>query len=95
MGAASELVALKLIEASNARADKMGYDPAAGASAEVPADNVQRDTIGLYPLVALLRPVALRFQFHFEGTRGTNRLDKVCCKAHIRIRDSALMSITL
>lgn len=33
---------------------------------------------GLYPLQALIRPVALRFKYHFEGTRQTNRLDKVC-----------------
>ncbi|KAH8120467.1 TIP-1 family-domain-containing protein [Phellopilus nigrolimitatus] len=31
---------------------------------------------GLYPLQALIRPVALRFKYHFEGTRQTNRLDK-------------------
>ncbi|KAL1737312.1 TIP-1 family-domain-containing protein [Schizophyllum commune] len=31
---------------------------------------------GLYPLQALVRPVALRFKYHFEGTRPTNRLDK-------------------
>lgn len=32
---------------------------------------------GLYPLATLVRPVALRFKFHFEGDRQTNRLDKV------------------
>lgn len=32
---------------------------------------------GLYPLQALVQAVALRFKFHFEGTRQTNRLDKV------------------
>lgn len=26
----------------------------------------------------MAKPVALRFRFHFEGDRGTNRLDKVC-----------------
>ena len=31
----------------------------------------------LYPLSTLVRPVALRFKFHFEGDRQTNRLDKV------------------
>ncbi|TFK93535.1 hypothetical protein K466DRAFT_572441 [Polyporus arcularius HHB13444] len=31
---------------------------------------------GLYPLQALVQAVALRFKFHFEGTRQTNRLDK-------------------
>ncbi len=32
---------------------------------------------GVYPLQALVRGIALRFKFHFEGTRPTNRLDKV------------------
>ena len=33
---------------------------------------------GLYPIVAMVGPVRQRFAFHFEGDRGTNRLDKVC-----------------
>lgn len=33
---------------------------------------------GLFALQALVRPVALRFRYHFEGERQTNRLDKVC-----------------
>ncbi|THH05559.1 hypothetical protein EW145_g4700 [Phellinidium pouzarii] len=37
-------------------------------------DEASRD--GLYPLQALIRPVALRFKYHFEGTRQTNRVDK-------------------
>lgn len=36
-----------------------------------------KPTDGLYPLQALIRPVALRFKYHFEGSRQTNRLDKV------------------
>jgi hypothetical protein len=31
---------------------------------------------GLYPLQALIQPVSLRFKYHFEGNRQTNRLDK-------------------
>ncbi|KAG9127939.1 hypothetical protein FRC07_007177 [Ceratobasidium sp. 392] len=31
---------------------------------------------GLYALEALVHPVALRFKFHFDSTRPTNRLDK-------------------
>lgn len=30
-----------------------------------------------YPLEALLRPIALRFKYHFDSTRQTNKLDKV------------------
>ncbi len=33
--------------------------------------------IGIYPIEVMIQPVELRFKFHFEGTRGTNRLDKV------------------
>lgn len=32
---------------------------------------------GLYPIVTMVKPVRQRFVFHFEGDRGTNRLDKV------------------
>lgn len=32
---------------------------------------------GLYPFQALVLPVSLRFKYHFEGTRQTNRIDKV------------------
>lgn len=32
---------------------------------------------GLYPIQALVQPVSLRFKYHFESTRQTNRLDKV------------------
>ena len=35
----------------------------------------KRDEI--YPLQALISPIALRFKFHFESKRDTNRLDKV------------------
>ena len=32
---------------------------------------------GLYPLQALIQPISLRFKYHFEGSRQTNKLDKV------------------
>lgn len=32
---------------------------------------------GLYPLQAMVGPVALRFKYHFQGSRNTNRVDKV------------------
>ncbi|KAJ7630533.1 TIP-1 family-domain-containing protein [Roridomyces roridus] len=31
---------------------------------------------GLYPIQALIQPISLRFKYHFEGSRQTNRLDK-------------------
>lgn len=36
-----------------------------------------QDGIGLYPVQALVQPIALRFKFHFQGSRATNRVDKV------------------
>ncbi|QRW00303.1 RINT-1 family protein [Ceratobasidium sp. AG-Ba] len=41
---------------------------------EATGEKTERD--GLYALEALVHPVALRFKFHFDGTRPTNRLDK-------------------
>ncbi|KAI0095281.1 TIP-1 family-domain-containing protein [Irpex rosettiformis] len=37
-------------------------------------ERTERD--GLYPIEALVQPVSLRFKYHFEGSRQTNRLDK-------------------
>ncbi|ORY33806.1 TIP-1 family-domain-containing protein [Naematelia encephala] len=31
---------------------------------------------GLYPLQAMVQPIALRFKYHFQGKRDTNRVDK-------------------
>ncbi|KAJ6626859.1 TIP-1 family-domain-containing protein [Mycena sp. CBHHK59/15] len=39
-----------------------------------PKDRSEKD--GLYPLQALIQPISLRFKYHFEGTRQTNRMDK-------------------
>ncbi|KAJ7456570.1 TIP-1 family-domain-containing protein [Mycena latifolia] len=39
-----------------------------------PKERSEKD--GLYPLQALILPISLRFKYHFEGTRQTNRLDK-------------------
>jgi len=32
---------------------------------------------GLYPIHVLVQPLSQRFKYHFEGTRQTNKLDKV------------------
>ncbi|WWC90049.1 uncharacterized protein L201_004981 [Kwoniella dendrophila CBS 6074] len=31
---------------------------------------------GLYPIQAMIKPIELRFQYHFMGKKGTNRVDK-------------------
>lgn len=37
----------------------------------------QDDSLVLLPLEVMVRPLDLRFHYHFEGHRPTNRLDKV------------------
>lgn len=37
---------------------------------------------GLYPIQALVQPVSQRFKYHFEGSRETNKLDKVAFIEH-------------
>lgn len=35
-------------------------------------------SVVLLPLEVMVRPLDLRFRYHFEGDKPTNRLDKVC-----------------
>lgn len=37
----------------------------------------EKDCPPLLPLEVMVRPLALRFRYHFEGDKQTNRLDKV------------------
>ncbi|WVQ98696.1 hypothetical protein IAU59_005827 [Kwoniella sp. CBS 9459] len=32
--------------------------------------------VGLFPLQAMVKPIELRFKYHFQGSKGTNRVDK-------------------
>ena len=41
------------------------------------AEQLLNEKEGLYPLQALILPISLRFKYHFEGSRQTNKLDKV------------------
>ena len=36
------------------------------------------DPLVLLPLDVMVKPLQLRFRYHFEGEKATNRLDKVC-----------------
>ena len=38
---------------------------------------VSSEAVVLLPLEVMVRPLELRFRYHFEGDRPTNRLDKV------------------
>lgn len=45
------------------------------------------DGKGLYPLQAMVQPIALRFKYHFQGSRNTNRVDKASLVfQHRRVR---------
>jgi hypothetical protein len=52
-----------------ARGENLGID--------VATDATWYDGKGLYPLQAMVQPIALRFKYHFQGSRNTNRVDKV------------------
>jgi hypothetical protein len=45
---------------------------------EIPSDDID----SLYPLQALVQPIALRFKYHFDGSRQTNKLEKVGTHFH-------------
>jgi hypothetical protein len=47
---------------------------------------------GLYPIQALVRPIAMRFRYHFQGSRNTNRVDKVGLEYRM---DMAWASLTM
>ena len=41
-------------------------------------DGGQGESLVLLPLEVMARPLELRFKYHFEGERPTNKPDKVC-----------------
>ena len=44
----------------------------------------------LLPLEVMVRPLELRFKYHFEGDRQTNRLDKVNLPSHISVSNAKI-----
>jgi hypothetical protein len=50
-----------------------------GEKIRLPRVAARSEKEGLYPLQALVHPISLRFKYHFDGSRQTNRLDKVEC----------------
>jgi len=49
-----------------------------GENIEGSTHQLERGFEGLYPLETLVQAISLRFKYHFETERETNRLDKVC-----------------
>lgn len=60
----------KLLELQEPELKARDSQPAESASREEP--------LVLLPLEVMARALELRFKYHFEGDRPTNRLDKVC-----------------
>ena len=46
------------------------------------------EPLALLPLEVMVRPLELRFQYHFDGDRPTNRVDKVCFSIHLLAHSS-------
>ena len=44
---------------------------------EIEVDTSCDEKEGLFPLQALVEPISLRFKYHFEGSRPTNKPEKV------------------
>ena len=44
---------------------------------KIHAEQSLNEKEGLYSLQALIQPISLRFKYHFESSRQTNKLDKV------------------
>lgn len=51
------------------------------ASRQAPSDASSAKERTILPLEVLVQPLTLRFRYHFDGKRQTNRLDKVCLSA--------------
>ena len=49
----------------------------------------------LLPLEIMARPLELRFKYHFEGDRPTNRLDKVSLPSHIWVSNAESHSLNI
>ena len=44
---------------------------------ELKANDGSSDPVVLLPLEVMVKPLELRFKYHFEGKRPTNKIDKV------------------
>lgn len=47
--------------------------------------SLEGDSPVLLPLKIMMKPLELRFEYHFEGRQPTNRLDKVSSIKHTRL----------
>ncbi len=60
-----------------------------------PAEIVyQEEPLVLLPLEVMIRPLELRFNYHFDGDRPTNRLDKVSLSDRSRVLAADMISLS-
>lgn len=43
---------------------------------------IAQEPLVLLPLEVMIKPLELRFKYHFDGDKPTNRVDKVCNSYH-------------
>lgn len=53
------------------------------------------DQLVLLPLEVMVKPLELRFKYHFEGERQTNRLEKVSLPSHISSSNAEPHSLSI
>ena len=58
------------------------YLTARGENLHGPSTHTWSSGESLYPLQAMIKPIALRFKYHFQGSKTTNRIDKVRPSSH-------------
>ena len=54
--------------------------------------NSTEEKLVLLPLEVMVKPLELRFKYHFKGDRQTNRLDKVSLPSYISVSNAELHS---
>ena len=60
------------------RADIQSYRELKSRNDEVGGRNLYAEPLVLLPLEVMVKPLELRFRYHFDGDRPTNKLSKVC-----------------
>ncbi|KAH7138103.1 RINT-1 family protein-like protein [Dendryphion nanum] len=63
-----EMAVTKLLDLQMPELEGLGYTQSSGSKVKLPAI--------LFPLEVLTQPLEMRFRYHFEGDRATNRIDR-------------------
>ena len=60
------------------RADRQFHRELKSRDDEIVGRNSHAEPLILLPLEVMVKPLELRFRYHFDGDRPTNKLGKVC-----------------